>query len=166
MKRFKHIVTTTDLSPESLAAVSYAGHLAKSEGASLTVLHVPHSTSLAYTDFAPPIDMANIDTAIEDAARAELEGWCRKHLRGVPKVEVMLRGGLTHETVCNVAKESGASVIVMATHGRKGFGHLVLGSITERVLRDAPCPVLVVKPPSPNNRRQTRGRRAKSGRGK
>jgi nucleotide-binding universal stress UspA family protein len=147
MKRFKHILATTDLSPESLSAVSYAGHLAKAEGARLTVLHVPHATSLVYTEFVPPIDMASIDLAVEEAARDELEDWCRKRLRGIRKVEVMLRRGVTHETICEVAKLTGASVIVMATHGRHGFGRIVVGSVTERVLRQAPCPVLVVKPP-------------------
>ena len=158
MKRFKHVLTTTDLSPESFAAVSYAAHMAKGDGAKLTVLHVPHSTSLAYTDFVPPIDMMNIDTAIEDAAREELESWVARHLRDMPKVDVVLRSGITHETICEIAKDIGASVIVMATHGRKGLGHLVLGSVTERVLRDAPCPVLVVKPPEESTKRTSKQR--------
>jgi nucleotide-binding universal stress UspA family protein len=164
MKRFKHILTTTDLSPESFSAVAYAGHLARDCGSKLTILHVPHSTSLAYTDFVPPIDMMNIDTAIEDAARAELEAWVQRHLRDVPKTQVLLRGGITHETVCRTAEEVGASVIVMATHGRKGLGHLVLGSVTERVLRDAPCPVLVVKPPQParGGPKKTKGARRRA----
>jgi nucleotide-binding universal stress UspA family protein len=156
MKRFKRIMATTDLSPESLSAVVYAGHLAKSEGARLTVLHVPHSTSLVYTDFVPPVDLTSIDMAVEEAAREELESWCRKHLRRLPKVEVMLRHGLTHETICETAKDVGASVIVMATHGRRGFGHLVLGSVTERVLREAPCPVLVVRPAARKRRASVR----------
>jgi universal stress protein A len=147
MKRFKHIVTATDLAAPSLSAVAYAGHLAKGEGAKLTVVHVPHATSLAYTDFVPPIDMLNIDAAIEAGAREELERWCAKNLRKMP-VDVVVRSGVTHEVICDVARETGASVIVMATHGRKGFGHMVLGSVTERVLRDAPCPVLVVRPPA------------------
>jgi nucleotide-binding universal stress UspA family protein len=159
MSRFKHILASTDLSPESFAAVAYAGHLAKSDGAKLTVVHVPHSTSLAYTDFVPPIDMMNIDTAIEDAARAELEGWVARHLKGLRKVEVVLRGGVTHEVICRLAAEIGASVLVMATHGRKGLGHLLLGSVTERVLRDAPCPVLVVKPPAGSGKPRARAKR-------
>lgn len=149
MKRFKHILAATDLSPESLSAVSYAAHLARGQGAKLTVLHIAHSTSLAYTDFALPIDMLDIDAAIEEAARDQLERWAKSHLRQLPNATVMVRGGITHETICEVASDLGASVIVMATHGRKGIGHLVLGSVTERVLRDAPCPVLVVKPPHP-----------------
>jgi len=148
MKHFKHVMTTTDLSPESLSAVSYAAHLARAQGSRLTILHVPHSTSLAYTEFVPPIDMVNIDAAIEDAAEERLTSWVGRHLRSMPGAKVIMRPGITHETICEVAEEVGASVIVMATHGRKGLGHLVLGSVTERVLRDAPCPVLVIKPPS------------------
>jgi len=73
-------------------------------------------------------------------------------------VSIVVRRGVTHDAICNVAREVGASVIVMATHGRKGLGHLVLGSVTERVLRDAPCPVLVIKPPV-KSRRPTKARR-------
>jgi nucleotide-binding universal stress UspA family protein len=148
MKRFKHIVATTDLSPESFSAVSYAAHLARSQGSKLTVVHVAHSTSLVFTDFAPPIDMVNIDAAIEQAAVEQLDEWVARHLHNVPRVDVTVRRGITHEVICEVAKEVDASVIVIATHGRKGIGHLFLGSVAERVIRDAPCPVLVVKPPA------------------
>ena len=149
MKHFKHILAATDLSPESLSSVSYAAHLARAQGSRLTVLHVPHSVSLAYTDFAPPIDMSDIDQAIMESARQELSGWVKRHLRKVPGVKTVVRAGITHKTICDVADEVGASVIVVTTHGRKGLGRLVLGSVTEAVLRDAPCPVLVVKPPKP-----------------
>ena len=147
MKRFKHILATTDLSPESFSAVSYAAHLAEGQAAKLTILHVTHSTSLVYSDFSLPIDMLDIDAAIEDAARDQLEIWAKRHVKHIKRIDLVVRGGITHEVVCEVAAEVGATIIVMATHGRKGIGHLVLGSVTERVLRDAPCPVLVVKPP-------------------
>jgi universal stress protein A len=149
VKHFKHILATTDLSPESFSAVSYAAHLAKAQGAKLTILHVAHSTSLVFTDFTPPIDMVNIDAAIEQAAREQLDEWVAHHLRNVPKVDVMVRRGITHEEICSVAADLDASIIAIATHGRKGIEHLFLGSVAERVLRDAPCPVLVIKPPAP-----------------
>jgi len=149
MNRFKRIVATTDLSPESYSAVSYAAHLAKGQGAKLVVLHVPHSVSLAYTGFTPPVSMADIDKTIEDSARKEVESWVKSHLRKLESVKTIVRRGVTHEVICAVAEEVDASVVVMATHGRKGLGHIVLGSVTEAVLRDAPCPVLVVKPPHP-----------------
>ena len=149
MKHFKHVLATTDLSPESFSAVQYAAHLAEGPGAKLSILHVVHSVSLAYADFVPPVDMTQIEEAIEEAAREKLEQWVKRHLKRSAAVKIELRGGVVDETICDYAKECGASVIVIATHGRKGLTHVVLGSTAERVVRSAPCPVLVIKPPKP-----------------
>jgi len=149
MKRFKHILAATDLSPESFAAVQYAAHLAAGQAAKLTILHVPQTTTLLFTDFAPPVDLLSLDKTIEKAARDTLESWVRRHIKSTAGVRIVIRNGVTHEMICKTAADAGASLIVMATHGRKGLGHVILGSVTERVLREAPCPVLVVRPPSP-----------------
>ena len=149
MKKFRHILATTDLSPESFAAVQYAAHLAEAQGAKLTILHVPQTTTLLFTDFSPPVDLLALDREIEGAAREKLEGWVQRHVKGKVTTRVVVRSGVTHEVVCKAAADAAASLIVMATHGRRGIGHAILGSVTERVLRDAPCPVLVVRPPSP-----------------
>lgn len=149
MKRFKHILASTDLSPESFAAVQYAAHLAEGQGARLTIVHIPQTTTLLFTDFAPPVDLLSLDRTIERAAREKLEAWVRRHVKSKAGVKVVIRAGVTHEVICKVADEVGASLLVMATHGRRGLGHVILGSVTERVLREAPCPVLVVRPPTP-----------------
>lgn len=167
MKHFKHVLATTDLSPESFAAVQYAAHLAEGQAAKLTILHVVHSISLAYTDFVPPVDMVNVEQAIEEAARERLEQWVRRHIKRASRVSIVLRKGVVDEAICKHAEESDASVIVIATHGRKGLGHMVLGSVAERVARNAPCPVLVVKPPKPTVViRKSRARKKKSARKK
>lgn len=162
MKRFKHILATTDLSPESFAAVQYAAHLAEGQGAKLTVLHVPQTTTLLFTDFAPPVDLLSLDRSIEVAARETLEGWVGRHIKGKIPVRVVIRAGITHEVVCKAAEEAGASLIVMATHGRRGIGHVILGSVTERVLRQAPCPVLVVRPPTPEKKKSKKTTKTKA----
>lgn len=162
MKRFKHILATTDLSPESFAAVQYAAHLAEGQAAKLTILHVPQTTTLLFTDFAPPVDLLSLDRTIEAAARETLEGWVARHVKSKSGARVVIHGGTTHEVICKVAADAGANLIVMATHGRRGIGHVILGSVTERVLRDAPCPVLVVRPPTPAVRKTTK----KPGKGK
>ena len=149
MKKFRKILATTDLSPESWSAVSYAGHLARANDAKLSVLHVAHTTALYLTDFSPPVDLLKIDDEIEEAAKRTVSGWVRRHLRQAENIDVIVKQGVTHEVVCSVAEQTKASVIVMATHGRRGVAHALLGSVTERVLRDAPCPVLVIKPPAP-----------------
>lgn len=159
MKRFKHILAATDLSSESMSAVQYAAHLAQAQAARLTVLHVAHSLSLAYAEFVPPVSMADIDLAIENSAREELERWAKQHLRKIPRVDTQVRRGITHEVISDVAAEIGASVIVVATHGRKGIGHLVLGSVAEQVIRHAPCPVLVVKPAIPERKKRSAARK-------
>jgi nucleotide-binding universal stress UspA family protein len=155
MKRFKHILATTDLSPESFAAVQYAAHLAEGQGARISIVHVPQTTTLLFTDFAPPVDLVSFDKTIEKAARDTLETWVRRHVKSEAGVKIIIRAGVTHEVICKVAEEVGANLIVMATHGRRGLGHVILGSVTERVLRDAPCPVLVVRPPTPKERKAT-----------
>ncbi len=145
MKRFEHILATTDLAPESWSAVQYAAHLAKLDGSELTVLHVPHSVALVYSHWMPAASMIEIDREIEEGAREELESWVAKHLRD-PAAKTLVRSGPTAETICRVAEELGVNLVVMATHGRAGVKHALLGSITEAVVRSAPCPVLTVNP--------------------
>ncbi|HYC57205.1 MAG TPA: universal stress protein [Candidatus Binatia bacterium] len=154
MKRFKHILAPTDLSPESFAAVQYAAHLAQAQGSKLTILHVAQVTTLLFTDFSPPIDLLALDKEIESAARQKLEGWIARHLKADVKPKVLLRSGVTHDVINETAAALEASLVVMATHGRRGLGHALLGSVTERVLREAPCPVLVVRPPVPKAKRK------------
>jgi len=115
MQRFKHIVAPTDLSSESLSTVSFAAHLAKAQGAKLTVLHVPHSLPVAYTDLAPPVTMVDIDRAIEKAATEQLERWAARHLRKIPRVTTLVRRGDTDAVICQVAAQVGAKVVRIFT---------------------------------------------------
>lgn len=149
MKRFKQILVATDLSSESLSTVRYAAHLAKAQGARLTIVHAPQITALLFPYYDLPIDLMALDTEIEETARKKLEAWAKRYIKAGIPTRVVVRRGTAHEVICAVAAEMDASVIVMATHGRKGLGHVMLGSVAERVLREAPCPVLVVRPPAP-----------------
>lgn len=145
MKRFRKILATTDLSPESLSTVRYAVHLAKAQNASVVVLYVPPLPTTVYPEALVPIDLTLVAEEIVEAARKRLERWVRPHARHV-SIKSLVRLGIVHDTVVAVAKEMNADLLVMSTHGRKGVSHVLLGSVTERVLRDAPCPVLVVRP--------------------
>jgi nucleotide-binding universal stress UspA family protein len=146
MKRFRRILVTTDLTAESLSAISYAAHLARADGAQLSVLHVPTSTAALYAEFLPPIDIIGLDDTIEASAREHLERWAHSNLAGQTGVTLQVRSGQASDTICKVANEWNADLVVMATHGRKGLGRFALGSVTEQVLRDAPCAVLTVNP--------------------
>jgi nucleotide-binding universal stress UspA family protein len=146
MKAFRRILAPTDLTPESLSAVLFAGHLGRAQGAELTVLHVATSSSMVYQEMLPPVDVSFIDEEIEAHARGHLEKWARKNLRGYEKLKLLVRSGPASDTICSTAEETRANLIVMATHGRAGLRHFIVGSVTEQVLRDAPCPVLTVNP--------------------
>ncbi|HEY2774939.1 MAG TPA: universal stress protein [Candidatus Binatia bacterium] len=149
MKKFRTVLAATDLSSESLSAVRYAAHLAKAQGAKLVIVHATMVTMLLFPYYDGSFDIAGLEKDLEDNARTVLDSWVKRHAKGEPATRVIVRRGEAHEVLCQVAAETGASVIVIATHGRKGFSHALLGSVTERVLRDAPCPVLVVRPKAP-----------------
>ena len=65
---------------------------------------------------------------------------------GIKDIVKMTRFGSPYQEILNVAQEKGVDLIVMGTHGRSGIAHFLIGSVTEKVIRTAPCPVLVVRP--------------------
>lgn len=83
---------------------------------------------------------------MEATARTKLERLARQRIGGKIRYEVDVMMGDPGVEVLRAAKRWGANLIVMATHGRKGLRHLVLGSVAEQVVRDASCPVLTVSP--------------------
>ena len=147
MKFFDHILTTTDLSKESYAAVQYAAHLADRPGAKLTIIHVPVTIALTYAEFVLPADIANFDGQIEALAEEQLRTWVNRHIDDADSVNIVIRPGAPAEVVCDYASREDVDLIVMGTHGRTGIRRAVLGSVTEKVIRNAPCPVLSVHCP-------------------
>ncbi|MEB2285368.1 MAG: hypothetical protein B6D46_00865 [Polyangiaceae bacterium UTPRO1] len=138
MQAIRRILVATDFSPSSLRALPYAEEMARRFDADLLVL---------YVDFAPSIydpvpgDVVASKTAIERAAAA-LRG------RGV-RASAVYRRGAAAEEIVRAAAEERADLIVMATHGRTGLTHALMGSVAERVVRHAQCPVLSVRGVAP-----------------
>jgi nucleotide-binding universal stress UspA family protein len=83
---------------------------------------------------------------METDARSRLERLARQKVGRTARYEVEVMMGDPGIGILQVAKRLRANLIVMATHGRKGVRHLLLGSVAERVIREAPCPVLTVRP--------------------
>jgi nucleotide-binding universal stress UspA family protein len=145
MKRFKSIVATTDLSRESLSTVRFAVHLAMAQHAALTIVHVPESPAALSPEFKMPPQLEQLSAEMNRAARRKLEDWSKRYSKKL-EIDVVVERGRTCETICDIAGRQDADLIVISTHGRRGFGKLLLGSVTNRLLREAPCPVLVVPP--------------------
>lgn len=143
---YRKILIPLDGSELAEAAVDAAVPLARafdSEMLLLGVLDLTAGMYDVYSEAFSPVDLrAQLEKFIETAlerARGRVEA------QGVP-VRTFLEVGVPHEEIGELAEREGADLIVMTTHGRKGLSHLLLGSVTEKVFRTAPCPVLVVRP--------------------
>ena len=139
------IIFPTDFSELSLKALHIAKRMASVMDAELHCVYAVEEPHIYATLDMGPVA---IPTAEELAASAEtrLQNFVSEHLQGLDRAAVSkVLVGRPSEEIANYAKETGAEMIVMTTHGHSGVKHLILGSTTEGVLRDAPCPVLSVR---------------------
>jgi nucleotide-binding universal stress UspA family protein len=145
----KHILVPTDFSEPSEVAVRYAKALAETFGSALHVLHVLDESYLVWAaneGFASPVGL-DVRGEAEKAARERLQRvltdaeWEKYPARSV------LRVGNPFLEIIRYAREADVDLIVMGTHGRGLLAHVLLGSVAERVVRKAPCPVLTVRHP-------------------
>jgi nucleotide-binding universal stress UspA family protein len=147
MARFSKILCPIDFSDFSTKAYAYAESLARHYQADLIVLHVMQglTTVYPYYGFAEAYGAMEAGlTELRENASRELAGFLKEHAHERVKYEqVMLEGGVT-DSILSLAGEKKADLIVMGTHGRHGLDHALIGSVTEKVLRKALCPVLVV----------------------
>jgi len=144
---YKHILVPVDGSTTSLLAVSKAAELAKIFGSNVTAVYVvdPYPFTGVGAEFA--YGQAQYLSAATAEANAALEA-VRKIMdeAGLPVTTVVGEGHAVHEGIVRVLESSGADLIVMGSHGRRGLEKLMLGSVTARVLRSVHVPVLVVRP--------------------
>lgn len=146
MTRITRILVPTDFSATADAALDYAFGLAERFGASVQLLHVLDDPFIyegisaeAYISEAPLTR-----TAMLEDAREKLGHRAGPRAPQVP-IETEVLFGHGARTIAEYAAERGIDLIVMGTHGRTGIAHVLLGSVAERVVRTAPCPVLTVR---------------------
>jgi nucleotide-binding universal stress UspA family protein len=146
MATFKKIIVPIDFSDTSLHALDYAIEMAKKLGASITVMHAFELPIYGFPDGAL-VASAEMAARITDGANAGLRAATEDRANaGVPLVSV-LRQGRPEEEIVTLAKATGADLIVLGTHGRRGLARALLGSVAENVVRTATCPVLTVRGP-------------------
>ena len=144
MGRITHILVPTDFSPPSDAALAWARDLAQEYEARVSLLHVvtdPRAVGM----WTPEVYVAaNAETQerLLREARERLERALPSEERRRFAATIDVRLGDVAENILETAREQKGDLIVMGTHGRHGLAHLILGSVAERVLRDATCPVL------------------------
>ena len=148
MIRIKNVLVATDFSEPSTVALDYGRELARTYEATLHVLHVVEDLRWRYATDMAPTALVGIQEDVEASARSRLHGLLTDEDRSQLRASaVALTAIAPSEAIIQHAKTENIDVIVMGTHGRSGLAHLVMGSVAERVVRLAPCPVLTVRHP-------------------
>ena len=140
----QHILVPTDFSECADGALQYAIELAQKLQARLTLLHIIDTMPLGLvedTAMLPPSYWQELETGIEQSMEASLKRLDDVGLQGEP----VIVHGAPFQSIIDTAKDKGADLIVMGTHGRTGLTHVLMGSVAEKVIRLAPCPVLVTR---------------------
>ena len=143
----RKILVPTDFSEFAERGTTYAAALARRLGASLHFVHVIEADALAHGPIDTHADEANTPGArLYAEVRAQLLAEVDR-LNGTRRplsISTKVRGGAPAKAITDAAVDYGAAVVVMATHGRTGASHLLMGSVAEQVIRTSRCPVLVV----------------------
>ena len=148
MKAFKKILVPVDFSPASAQAVAQAIALAEPFGGTLHVVHTWEVPSYIRPDLT--VWSADVSATLAEHAKTEAEHRMREFLAEArvnndPRVTSEIVWGAPYPTIVALADEGGFDLIAMGTHGRTGLSHLVMGSVAEKVIRHAKCPVLTVR---------------------
>ena len=142
----QHILVPTDFSASAEQALDYAIMLATRLHARVTLIHVIAPVFWGTgetTALPPPTYCAEVEANAQQGIEAALTRVRTAGLEG----QTMVVYGVPFERIIAAARDQGVDLIVMGTHGRTGLSHLLVGSVAERVVRLAPCPVLVTRGP-------------------
>jgi len=141
----KRILTATDFSQASEVALRYAAAFAKAFSAEVVLCHVLEKPD--FLSSLPPVAEGYIPPNLAELQEKHARVQCEQVLAaaGLSQARVLLlHGGPAHE-ITRAAGSENADLIIIGTHGRGAIAHLLLGSVAERVVRSAPCPVLTVR---------------------
>jgi nucleotide-binding universal stress UspA family protein len=139
----KTILVPTDFGTGSDHALNYAVELARALGAELVVMHTYEIPMIGFPDGAI-IATPELTTKVLESAEIGLRKTVEPHLSSGVNIRTMVKQGPTWQTIIETATQVGAGMIAMGTHGRHGLPRALLGSVAEKVVRSAKCPVLTI----------------------
>jgi universal stress protein A len=142
---FKKILYPVDFSEYAGEILEYAVAIATQFGSELHLIHVIPNLNYftPYESFLTPENLVAIERNIEGEVKRDFDKLTERLT--VPAKRVV-RTGITFVEIIDYIKEEGIDLVVMGTHGRSGIEHILIGSVAEKVVRKAPCPVLTVRP--------------------
>ncbi len=147
MPSVKNVLIPTDLSKLSMTAMVYALDRAEKYDAVIHILHVIDTYTPILTIRTVELTQESINEALFENAQKNLDALLEEYApESAKKIVTAIRKGVTHEEIIKYANENHIDLITLATHGRTGLLHTLIGSVAEKVIRYAKCPVLVIKP--------------------
>ena len=147
MLRIKRILCPVDFSEPSARAYDSAQSLARHYQAKLFLQHVVDFSLPSYAYYADAIYITELFQTIRDGARKQLQDFAKSHTRCGVQPECFVHEGAVTDSILSFAAAQKVDLIVMGPHGLKGVDRVALGSVAEKVLRKARCPVLVSRKP-------------------
>jgi nucleotide-binding universal stress UspA family protein len=150
MVRFRRILAPVDLSEGSRHALRSAAGIARLHGGKLDVLFVWEPPRVVQPDVYVMTGMHTqmLDVDVRGSLEARMQAFVDElGLPATERPEYELAAGDPADVILERAAAGGYDLIVMGTHGRKGISRLLIGSVAEKVVRRAPCPVLTIRPP-------------------
>jgi nucleotide-binding universal stress UspA family protein len=144
VKAIKRILVPTDFSNCSAEAADFAADLARKLGAAVELVTVIETASL-WQALGGWVAIEEVIARVQDQAEKDLARFEKAHFAGSAGLRRKVLDGQTDKKIVQAAEKSGCDLIVMGTHGRTGLKRLFLGSVTEKVLRQSPVPVLTVR---------------------
>jgi nucleotide-binding universal stress UspA family protein len=141
----RNILVSTDFSEFSASAVEYASSFALLYGARIHLVHVLEANAMMGV---PNLDLnaASVAAEVEATAQEEMRKFVYWRMKNNTNLEQVILRGEPFREIVRYAQENEIDLIVIATHGRTGLAHMLLGSVAEKIVRLSPIPVLAVKP--------------------
>ena len=148
MIQLKKVLYPTDFSELSLVALKYARSFAEQFDAELHCLHVLDEAYQYWLALGPDGVPVGPDTRqLLKTSKEHMAKFTDEHLDDAPNLIVQVNTGRPFVEIIRYARDCEIDLIVISTHGRSGLNHVFMGSVAEKVVRKAPCPVLTVKSP-------------------
>lgn len=147
MPDIKKILLAVDFSEYSPTVAEYARTLAQALGSKVVCLYVAPSLSQYVGFHVPPSSIENFVGEIVSGADSTMEAFMNENLQGVD-AEGRVVTGYAAEEILLMADEENADMLIMGTHGRRGIDRILFGSVAEKVVKSAKCPVVTIRPPA------------------
>lgn len=149
MIRIKNILLPTDFSRFSLAAAPYAIELAEKYNAAVHLIHVEEDTPPIVSTHSMELSEESVEQSLDSEAFRGLKlAAAEIQKTGFNNLVPILKKGVEYEEIVSYCAEAAIDMVVIASHGRTGLLHTLLGSVADKVIRNCKCPVLVITPES------------------